>query len=605
MNAKALFCTAALAMITCLPAHRSEACTNILVTPGASADASCMISYAADSHWLYGELYFHPAQDHAPGEMVKIHDWDSGRYIGEIPQVAHTYKTVGNMNEHQLIIGETTFGGRPELEDKDGGIDYGSLIYLALQRARTAREAISVMTSLADEYGYCSEGESFSIADKQEVWILEMIGKGRNMRGGKNLNKGVVWVARRVPDGYICAHANQARISTFPLHDPDNCLYSKDVISFARQRGWFEGEDDEFSFCDAYCPLDFSGMRACEARVWSAFNILSGGWFSFEDETGRVVTNDAYSYLDYAMGYNPRNRIPLFVQPSKKLTVKDIADVMRDHYEDTPLDMTQDIGAGGNALPYRWRPMNFEYGDEQFVNERAIATQQTGFWFVGQARGKYPDVLGGINWFGTDDAATSYLTPIYTNVYRVPECFKEGNGDLLTYSATSSFWLNNRVANACYKMYDQMAPFVRAQIDAFEKAQLEKVREVDGHALDLYKTAAEKAVKKAGKKNPDYDPKTDTGDTFSEIKTYLTDYSVQTAQDQFKVWTNLEITLLVKFIDGNVKAQEPDGRFKHTKDSEHIPAELTQPGYTDVWKKAVATSHGEALRVYKTEEETE
>ncbi len=595
MHGKAIIgvCLAACAALA--GSFQGHACTNVIVTKGASADGSILVSYAADSHTLYGELYFAAAADWKEGSTRKIYDWDSGKYLGEIEQVAHTYQRVGNMNEHQLLIAETTFGGRSELYDKRGIVDYGSLIYIALERCRTAREAIDMITSLANEYGYASSGESFTIADKNEVWIMDLIGKGTLMKNGRNLNKGVVWVARRVPDGYICAHANQARISTFPLNDPENCLYAEDVISFARKKGYFEGEDADFSFCDAYAPLSFGSLRGCESRVWSAFNILSNGWFSYEDESGRIVTKDAYEFLDYAMGYETENRLPLFIQPAKKLTVKDIADVMRDHYEGTPMDMTQDIGAGGNALPYRWRPMDFEYEGKTYTNERAIATQQTGFWFVGQSRGAFPDVIGGILWFGTDDAATSYITPIYTNTARVPDCFKVGNGDILTYSETSSFWINNRISNACYKMYDQMAPFVRERIDAFENDQLELVHLNDNDALDLYKVAAEKASARAQKRGEIYDPKEDTGDAFLAVKRLLTKYSVSTAQQQFKDWSELERTLLVKFIDGNVKIQDQNGNFVHSEYSTHMPDDVDQPGYTDYWKEAVVHFHGDVL----------
>lgn len=591
------------AMILSANAWKSDACTNIIVTKGASADGSFMVSYAADSHALFGELYFQEAKDWKPGSLRAIVDWDSGRFLGEIDQVAHTYKRVGNMNEHQLIIAETTFGGRPELHDSKGGIDYGSLIYIALERCRTAREAIECITELANEYGYYSSGESFSIVDKEEAWILEIIGKGTNLRNGRNANKGIVWVAVRIPDGYISAHANQSRITTFNLNDPDNCLYSKDVISFARKKGYFEGEDDEFSFCDAYAPLDFGALRACEARVWSAFNNLCNGWFTFEDETGRMVTKDAYAYFDYAFGSNPKNRMPLWVEPSNKLTVKDIADAMRDHYEGTPIDMTQDIGAGGNALPYRWRPMEFEYDGKTYVNERAIATQQTGFWFVGQTRPTLPDLIGGVLWFGTDDAATSYLTPIYTNTNEVPECFRVGNGNMLKYSPTSSFWLNNRVSNACYKMYDKMAPFVRERIDKFENEQLAGLGDIDRHALDLYVAIADKQSEKAGKKGIAYDPKGDTGDAFSAVKKYLTKYSVETAQNQFAAWKTMEEILLVKFIDGNIKAQNEDGSFVHNDYTETIPGGIQYGGYNENWKAAVATQNGEILEVKELKSE--
>lgn len=572
--------------------HASDArgCTNVIVTKGASADGSCMVSYAADSHSLFGELYFKPEKDWKLGDKLRVYDWDSGQYLGLIDQVEHTYKTIGNMNEHQLIIAETTFGGRAELADPNGIMDYGSLIYITLQRAKTAREAIKVMTDLTKRYGYFSEGETFSIIDKNEAWIMEMVGKGKK-------EKGSVWVARRIPDGFICSHANQSRITTFPLNDPANCLYAPDVISFARENGWYDGPDSEFSFCDAYCPADFGGLRGCEARAWSAFNILCNGWFTFYDNDGNLVTKDAYSYLDFAMGYNPENKMPLWVKPSKKVTMKNVADVMRDHYEGTPMDMTQDIGAGGNALPYRWRPMDFEFNGKTYTNERAIATQQTGFWFVGQARCDYPDVVGGILWFGTDDAATSYLTPIYANSNKVPECFKEGNGNLLSYSPTSSFWMNNRISNACYKMYNIMAPYVRERIDKFENEQMEKVRQIDNHALDLYKKALDGAEKRGKKENGTYDAMSDTGKSFAAVKKFLTKYSVNTAQDMFYDWCKLEENLLVKYIDGNVKAQNPDGSFKHTEFSTGIPDGLTQPGYTDTWKEAVVHFHGDVIEV--------
>lgn len=572
--------------------HASDArgCTNVIVTKGASADGSCMVSYAADSHVLYGELYFKPEKDWKLGDKLRVYDWDSGKYLGLIDQVEHTYKTIGNMNEHQLIIAETTFGGRSELADPNGIMDYGSLIYITLQRAKTAREAIKVMTDLTKQYGYFSEGETFSIIDKNEAWIMEMVGKGKK-------EKGSVWVARRIPDGFICSHANQSRITTFPLNDPANCLYAPDVISFARENGWYDGPDSEFSFCDAYCPADFGGLRGCEARAWSAFNILCNGWFTFYDNDGNLVTKDAYSYLDFAMGYNPENKMPLWVKPSKKITMKNVADVMRDHYEGTPMDMTQDIGAGGNALPYRWRPMDFEFNGKTYTNERAIATQQTGFWFVGQARCDYPDVVGGILWFGTDDAATSYLTPIYANTNEVPECFKEGNGNMLSYSPTSSFWMNNRISNACYKMYNIMAPYVRERIDKFENEQMEKVRQIDNQALDLYKKALDGAEKRGKKASSTYDAMSDTGKSFAAVKKFLTKYSVNTAQDMFHDWCKLEETLLVKYIDGNVKAQNPDGSFKHTEFSAGIPDGLTQPGYTDTWKEAVVHFHGDVIEV--------
>ena len=535
----------------------ADACTNVIITRGASTDGSSIVSYAADSHVLYGELYFHPAAKWKAGAMLPITEWDTYRPTGQIPQVAQTFQTMGNMNQHQLIIAETTWGGREEQVNEDGVMDYGSLIYVTLQRARTAREAISTIVELANNYGYPSEGETFSIADTEEAWIMDLVGKGKE--------KGIVWVARRVPDGYICAHANQCRITRFPLDDPQNCLYAPDVIDFARRQGWYEGKDEDFSFRDAYNPLDFSGARACDARAWSAFNILCDGTFTYE-QNGALVSTPASNWIDYAMGYELSGEMPLFVKPSRKISAKDVADVMRDHFEGTPMDMRTDAGAGGNACPYRWRPMGFEVDGVSYVNERAIATQQTGFWFVAQARGFLPDEVGALLWFGTDDAATSYLTPCYVNSTKVPECLRVGNGDMLHYSPTSSFWICNRVAQACYKMYNQMEPVVRAKADEFEKHQMfEAVPQMDAKLCELVaKGKTRKAIKA------------------------MTSYTVNTAQEQFEAWKALEELLLVKFIDGNVKAQEADGSFKHSKYHSGTPEGLTQPGYTEAWKRAAA-----------------
>ena len=535
----------------------ADACTNVIITRGASTDGSSIVSYAADSHVLYGELYFHPAAKWKAGAMLPITEWDTYRPTGQIPQVAQTFQTMGNMNQHQLIIAETTWGGREEQVNEDGVMDYGSLIYVTLQRARTAREAISTIVELANSYGYPSEGETFSIADTEEAWIMDLVGKGKE--------KGIVWVARRVPDGYICAHANQCRITRFPLDDPQNCLYAPDVIDFARRQGWYEGKDEDFSFRDAYNPLDFSGARACDARAWSAFNILCDGTFTYE-QNGALVSAPASDWLEYAMGHELSGEMPLFVKPSRKISAKDVADVMRDHFEGTPMDMRTDAGAGGNACPYRWRPMGFEVDGVSYVNERAIATQQTGFWFVAQARGFLPDEVGALLWFGTDDAATSYLTPCYVNSTKVPECLRVGNGDMLHYSPSSSFWLCNRVAQACYKMYNQMEPVVRAKADEFEKHQMfEAVPAMDAQLSALVaKGKTRKAIKA------------------------MTSYTVNTAQEQFEAWKALEELLLVKFIDGNVKAQEADGSFKHSKYHSGTPEGLTQPGYTEAWKRAAA-----------------
>ena len=545
------------------------ACSNVIVSKGASADGSCMISYAADSHWLYGELYCSPARRYRKGTFLDIREWDTNKPLGRIAQAERTWRTTGNMNEWQVIIGETTWGGREEQMDTTGIMDYGSLIYITLQRAKSAREAIETIVSLADEYGYPSEGETFSIADTEEAWIMDLVGKGSPSADAPvGSHPGIAWVARRIPDGYVCAHANQARIRQFPQNDPENCLYDKGMIEYARACGWFEGADEEFSFREAFCPLDFGTVRGCDARVWSAFNILGKGVFSYE-ENGKEISRPSSDWLNYAMGYDLSGDLPLFVKPSGKVTPKAVADVMRDHFEGTPMDMTTDIGAGGNACPYRWRPMDFEWEGKTYTNERAIATQQTGFWFVAQARGYLPREAGALVWFGCDDAATSYLTPVYVCTGRIPECLRVGNGNLLEYSPTSQFWMCNRVTNACYRMYDRMAPVVRAAADAFENSRMsEEVPKVDARVAKILNGKG----------------------LFRKLRArwILTRYTVSTAEKQLKAWKSLEELLLVKFIDGNVKAQNEDGSFKHSEWSEGIPDGLVQPGYTDVWKAAVA-----------------
>ena len=522
----------------------ADACTNFIVTRGASTDGSNMVTYAADSHGLYGTLY-----QHIPGkytEWMDVTEWDTGRYIGKIRQAEMTYYTLGNSNEHSLFITETTFGGRHELEDPNGGIDYGSLIYITLQRAKTAREAIDIIVDLANTYGYCSSGESFSIVDTEEAWIMELIGKGPE-------DKGIVWVARRIPDGYVSGHANQARITTFPWNDPENCLYAPDVADVARKFGWYEGSNEDFSFADAYAPLDFGAMRGCEARVWAFF---------------RTVAADMDKYQDYAMGHNPANRMPLWVKPTEKVSPKVLMDCMRDHYEGTILDMTTDIGAGGEGCPYRWRPMYFEVDGVEYCNERATATQQTAFWLVGQARpGKT-----GILWFGTDDAATSPLTPIYVTSTEVPECLRDGNGSMLKYSDTSMFWITNRVAQFAYLRYNIVGKHVREFVDMWENQMLEHVADMDTQIGSA--SNAKKARKVA------------------------TELSVENAQRLFNMWVDLDKYLMVKYIDGNVKGEE-NGHFVDNGNGKYIPGIIEMPGYNDAWKRAVAADNGEVLRVVK------
>lgn len=561
-----------LAALLLMNAANAFACTNILVTKGASKDGSVMVTYAADAHTLYGELYHTPAGLFPKGSILKVFEWDTGKFMGEIAQIEKTFSTMGNMNEHQLIITETTFGGREELTDTTGIIDYGSLIYITLQRARTAREAISVMASLVEEYGYASGGETFSIADKEEVWIMEMVGKGTKLnKKGVNVNKGAVWVAVRIPDGYISAHANCSRIDRFPLNDPENCIYHKDVIDFAREMDYFNGKDEEFSFCDAYAPASYETLRGCETRVWSAYNILG---------KGKIGDKNAGDYFDYALGLNAKNKMPLYIKPYDKLSLKEVADVMRDHFEDTPLDMRKDVGAGGSETPYRWRPMGFTVGDEEFAFERAIATQQTGFWLLGQARNWLPDEIGGILWFGVDDAATSCLTPIYSSSLRVPECFAVGNGNMTTYSPTSAFWLFNRVAQFAYLRYNLLAPEIKKAADEHENGALEIIKIVDTQAKRLHNT------------NPD------------EVKEYLTGWSEMFAQRMFRRWEILDQYLLIKFIDGNIKAQNPDGTFKDNGNGRGIPANPQYGGYTQKFFEAIAADPAAAIsKVPKAEPE--
>jgi dipeptidase len=523
--------------------QEANTCTNFLVTRGASVNGATMISYAADAHFLYGELYYRAAADHPAGSMMKIYEWDTGKYLGEIKQVPHTYSVVGLMNEHQLTIGETTYGGRPELEDTTGIIDYGSLMFLALQRAKTAREAIQVMGDLVKEYGYCSSGESFSIADKNDVWIMDLIGKGPG-------NKGAVWVARRIPDGYVSAHANQARITTFPLDDPENCIYAEDVIDY-------QGKDKDFSFSDTYAPVTFSGARFCEARVWSFFRKINGGMDK---------------YLDYAKGENLENRMPLWVKPDKKIAVHDLMNYMRDHFEGTPLDMTRDIGAGPYRLPYRWRPLTWTVGEETYCNERAIATQQTGYSFVTESRNWLPDWIGGIFWFGVDDAATTVYNPMYCGITHVPEPFEVGNGDMITYSETSAFWAFNFVSNFCYLRYDLMTEDVKKVQSELETKYISNKEAVDKAAHELFN------------ENPEL------------AQGFLTDYSVSVGEQTLKRWKELGYYLLVKYMDGNVK-KEVNGKFIYNEYGRGIPPNPDQPGYPDWWYEKIAEDTGDGLKV--------
>ncbi len=506
------------------------ACTNLIVGKNASTDGSTIVSYSADSYGLFGELYHYPAGTHKKGMLIDIHEWDTGKYLGKIKQAPVTYNVIGNMNEFQLTIGETTFGGRPELTDTTGIIDYGSLIYLGLQRSRTAREAIKVMTGLVDEYGYYSSGESFTIADPNEIWILEMIGKGPGMHGA-------VWVAVRVPDDCISAHANQSRIHQFDMSDKNNCVYSSDVVSFAREKGYFNGVNKDFSFANAYAPLDFGALRYCEARVWSYFNMFT--------DRGR-------EFLPYIEGKS-KQPMPLFLKPNRKISVQDVKNAMRDHYEGTPLDISKDFGAGPYHIPYRLSPLSFEVNGQKYFNERPISTQQTGFVFVAQMRASLPDAIGGVLWFGTDDANMTVFTPVYCCTDKVPVCYSRVDGaDYITFSWNSAFWVFNWVANMVYPRYDLMIDDVRSTQTELEKTFNDMQEGVESEASKLYA------------KDP------------AKAKSFLTNYTNMTAQSTFDTWKHLGEFLLVKYADGVVRKMK-DGKFERNAIGQ--PAGVVRPGY--------------------------
>jgi dipeptidase len=529
-------CLAAAAALLAAPAH---ACTNFLITRGASADGATMITYAADSHELYGELYRFPAARHPAGAKREIIEWDTGKRLGEIDEVPQTYSVVGNMNEHQVAIGETTWGGRKELQNPDGVVDYGSLMYLALQRAKTAREAISVIVSLTEKYGYASEGESFSVADPNEVWLFEFIGKGPGQ-------KGVLWVARKVPDGFISGHANAARIRQFPLSSPGDTLYGADVISFARAKGWFTGKDADFSFAEAYNPEDFGARRFCDARVWCMFQRAA-------PKTNAPVAS--------VTGVDPKAPpLPLWIKPERKLTVSDVMGFMRDHFEGTPLDMTKDVGAGPYALPYRWRPLTWKAEGQEFFNERAVSTQQTGFSFVTQSRGWLPAPIGGVLWFGVDDTAATVYFPVYAGSTEVSKPFAVGTGSFHHVTWDAAFWVFNQVSNYAYLRWSEMSPEVQKVQAELEGEFLAEQAEVDGAALALHKQSPKLA------------------------RDYLTRYSVAAGDAVVARWQELSKQLLYKFMDGNLKDAQ---------------GKVTHPGYPEEWYRTVAKATGEKLRTHK------
>ena len=537
--------------------NQADACTNFLITKGATVGGTPMITYSADSHTLYGELYYWPAANYKPGTMVDVTEWDTGKSMGKIPQVAHTYQVVGNMNEHQLAIGETTYGGRKELaSQKDAIVDYGSLIYLTLQRAKNAREAITVMTNLVKDFGYASSGESFSISDAEEVWILEMIGKGDGQ-------KGAVWVAMKIPDGYISGHANQARITQFPLDQPNECLYAPDVITFAREKGWFTGANSEFSFSDTYAPVEFGGARFCDARVWAGFNQVNKQMGKYEDYVMGKITYDKNKYAT--------NRIPLWIKPDAKLTLENVIGMMRDHYEGTVLDMTRDPGAGPYQLPYRWRPMTWKVDSVAYCHERAVSTQQTGFSFVAQSRPNLPDPIGGILWFGVDDTYSTCYMPVYCGINKIPNSLKVGNGDFLTWSETSAFWAFNTVTNFCYLRYNDMIKEVQKVQSRKEKAFISGIPSIDQKALDFW----------------------NKGDKQNAIKT-LTAYSVSQVETTVSDWKELFHYLMIKYKDGNVM-KEKDGKFERNEFGKE-PAQPLHPAYPDSYYRRIIEKNKEHFK---------
>ena len=501
------------------------ACSNLIVGKKASVDGSVMVSYNADDYGMFGHLCHYPAGTHPKGTMRQIYDWDSGMYHGEIEEAPVTYNVIGNINEFQLSIGETTYGGREEMVDSTGILDYGSLIYVTLQRAKTAREAISVMTSLVEKYGYNSEGETFSICDPNEAWVMEMQGTGAG-------SKGVVWVAMRIPDDAICAHANQSRIGKFNMKDKKNVLYSKNVISYARKMGWFNGKDSDFSWKNTYAFPDFSGRRFCDARVWSFFN-------HYADDFDR--------YLPWALGKDKdAEDMPLWIVPNRKLSVADVENGMRDHYEGTALALdTTSIGGGIYEMPYRPTPLTFTVDGKQYFNERPISTQQTAFTFVSQLRSWLPREIGGVLWFGNDDANMVAYTPVYCGNTVQPACYNTKGADAVTFSSDNAFWLCNMVSNMVYPRYSQLFPELKAVRDSLETSYFANQTSIEKQAADLYQTDKAAALK------------------------LLNNYSNTKADEMLASWKHLATRIIVKYNDMAVK-KEKDGKLLQS---------VTRPGY--------------------------
>ncbi|MEE1004551.1 MAG: C69 family dipeptidase [Bacteroidaceae bacterium] len=538
------------ALLVALGGKQSEvsACTNLIVGKKASKDGSVIVSYSCDDYGAYASLRVIPAADHPAGTMHPIYHYESNNYLGEIPEVAHTYGIVGLMNEFQLTIHETTWGGREELVDTVSGvIDYGSLMELTLQRAKNAREAIKVMTELTEKYGYESGGESFTIADPNEVWILDMIGKGPG-------RKGTVWVAVRIPDDCISAHANQTRIHKFPLKDKKNCLYSKDVIDFAREKGYFNGKDEDFSFANAYAPADFGALRYCEARVWSYFN--------------KWAVEDMSPYLSYAMGDTKGNVIPLYVKPKSPLSVQDVKDMMRDHYEGTPLSLTDDIGMGAWEMPYRPTPLSFEVDGKKYFNERPISTQQSACVYVSQMRSWLPNHIGGVTWFANDEANMVAFTPVYCYTQQAPECYDEKTADAFHFSTRSAYWVQNWVSNMVYLRYNLLFPELQKVRDRLENDYNSLQSDIESKAAAMSESEAVK---------------------------YLSAYSHRIASAMMDEWNQLAQLIIVKYNDMSVKRMDENGQYEKTPGGN--PRPVLRPGYPERFKREIIKQAGNRYQI--------
>lgn len=546
-----IFASALMAVAMLGSVSEAEACSNFIVGKKASVDGSVMCSYSADDYGMFQYLCHYPAAKHAKGEMRKIFDWDSNKYHGEIPEAAETYNVIGNINEWQVTIGETTYGGREEMVDSTGIMDYGSLIYVALQRSKTAREAIKVMTTLANTYGYNSGGETFTICDPNEAWIMEMMGKGAG-------SKGAVWVALRIPDDAICAHANQSRIGKFNMKDKKNVMYAKDVVSFARSKGWFKGKDADFSWKMAYAKPDFSGRRFCDARAWAMLNHFY----------------DMSPYLDWALGKNPDAQdMPLWVVPNKKVSVKDVENVMRDHYEGTPLSVADgsDIGGGIWEMPYRPTPLMYKVDGKQYFNERPVSTQQSGFVFVSQMRSWLPREIGGVFWFANDDANMAAFTPVYCSMTQRPECYNTPGADALHFSKKNAYWVCNMTSNMVYPRYSLMFPTLKEVRDSLDNSYFAAQAGVEKKAQELYAQNPQAAVK------------------------YLNDYSVEKAQQMLGRWNQLFEFMVVKYNDMIIKPTDKNGTFKKTPYG--LGATPVRPGYPEKFAKQLVKQSGDKFLV--------